>query len=76
MSNSSNVHAFFTKLAAAVGSSDVAPSLEMLHNRKTERQDYITGSLQEVLQQAMSKPRLFAQELRDYGVGLPPMAHC
>ncbi len=76
MSKPSNVHAFFTKLSAAVGSSDDKPSLEMLHSRKTERSEYITGSLQDVLQKAMSQPSLFAQELRDYGVGLPPMAHC
>ncbi|MBS1957497.1 MAG: hypothetical protein JST89_25145 [Cyanobacteria bacterium SZAS-4] len=76
MSNSSNVHAFFTKLAAAVASSNNEPSLEMLHSRKTERPEYITGSLQDVLTKAMSRPSLFAQELRDYGVGLPPMAHC
>lgn len=76
MSKPSNVHAFFAKLAAAVESSSEQPSLSMLHTRRVEEQEYITGSLQDILQKAMSKPSLFAQELRDYGVGLPPMAHC
>ncbi len=76
MSKPANVHAFFAKLAAAVGSSDDQPSLQMLHSRVPEPQSRITGSLQDVLGQAMRQPRLFAKELRDYGVGLPPMAHC
>ena len=76
MSKPANVHAFFAKLAAAVGSSTDEPSLSMLHSRKIEKQNHIAGSLQDVLEKAMDRPNFLAIELRDYGVGLPPMAHC
>ncbi|CAN5430640.1 hypothetical protein BH10CYA1_BH10CYA1_36850 [soil metagenome] len=76
MSKPANVHAFFAKLAAAVGSSTEEPSLSMLHSRKVERQNHFAGSLQDVIEKAMATPKFLAIELRDYGVGLPPMAHC
>jgi hypothetical protein len=75
MSKPANVHAFFAKLALALGSSDDQPSLKMLHTANTEYQDCINGSLQSMLAQAIAQPKLFAKELRDYGVGLPPLAH-
>jgi hypothetical protein len=75
MSKPANVHAFFAKLASALGSSNEQPSLKMLHSVNAECQDYITGSLQNILAQAIAQPKLFAKELKDYGVGLPPLAH-
>ena len=74
MSKSANVHAFFLKLASAVGTTDEQPSLQMLHTRDTHSAQ-IKGSLQDMLTRALEQPKLLAIELRDYGVGLPPLAH-
>lgn len=73
MNNPSNVHAFFSKLATATrGSSDAKPSLSMLHSKQPTPR----VSLEEVVTAALTKPMMVATELHDFGVGLPPMAHC
>jgi len=74
MSKPANVHAFFSKLAAAAGTSNDQPSLKMLHTRDANAGS-VKGSLQDIVTKALEQPKLFAIELRDYGVGLPPLAH-
>ncbi len=74
MSKSANVHVFFAKLAAAMGSSNDAPSLTMLHRPPVQQKNVIAA--QEAVATPPRQPRLFALELADYGVGLPPLAHC
>ena len=75
MSKPANVHAFFLKLASAVGTSNDQPSLAMLHTHEG-RSSEIKGSLQDIVTKALDQPKLFSIELQDYGVGLPPLAHC
>ncbi len=76
MNNPSNVHAFFAKLAtAARGTSDNQPSLKMLHSKQPVL-GFSANSLEDVVTAALSKPVLVATELHDFGVGLPPLAHC
>lgn len=76
MSKPGNVHAFFAKLAAAVGTTEERPSLKMLHRAAVAQETNMTESLQDVLLRDQTLPKFFALELKDYGVGLPPLAHC
>lgn len=78
MNNSSNVHAFFAKLAsaAACGVSEKKPSLTMLHSKQPNRSGYVAGALEDIITSALTTPMFVATELNDFGVGLPPLASC
>lgn len=72
MSKPADVHAFFSKLAASMGSATEKPSLKMLHTKQAvaSRSD----CLHDIVASSSDFPAFFAVELNDFGVGLPPLA--
>jgi hypothetical protein len=72
VNKSTNIYSYLVEAAASLFGANSSPAVKGTGDAQAK----FAGSLHEVVARAVVKQRtLFANEMRDFGVGLPPLEH-
>jgi hypothetical protein len=71
VNKSTNIYSYLVEAGASLFGASSSPAVKGTGDAQTK----FVGSLHEVVARAVKQRTLLANEMRDFGVGLPPLEH-